>query len=135
MREKVVMLVIAMIWLAGCSNMQMYDGPKQPENAVVMINGMSNWDISAGGLAVKVCKFDGKPLSSCQPFIEFLPGTHTLTIELTDLGIPVGNDVDVTREFIAGDRCSLDVSFSGIDKSPAMNCRDNVNNTTKPTNH
>ncbi len=135
MGAKLSILGIAVLWLAGCSNMQMYDGPKQPENAVVMINGMSSWDISAGGLAVKVCKFDGKLLSSCQPFLEFLPGTHTLTIELTNLGITVGNDVDVTREFLAGDRCSLDVRFGGGTQSPVMNCFGNVNDKTKPDSH
>jgi hypothetical protein len=115
--------------LAGCANLQMYDGPKQPESAVVMINGMSSWDISAEGLAVKVCKFDGKPLSSCQPFIEFLPGKHTLTIELTMLGIREGDDVDVTQDFLPGDRYDLDVGWPGTSHQiPALVYTGNVNN-------
>lgn len=135
MRVKLVMTGLVAALLAACSNVQMYDGPKQPDSAVVTINGMSNWDISAGGLAVKVCKFDGKPLDSCQPFIDFLPGTHTLTIELTDLGIAVGRDIDVTQDFVAGEICSLDVGFEGSAEFPALNCHRNVNNTTKPANH
>jgi hypothetical protein len=131
MRTLLVLPGFAVLVLAGCSNMQLYDGPKQPESAVVMINGMSSLDISAGGLAVKVCKFDGKPLSSCQPFIEFLPGTHTLAIELTNLGVTVGSDVDYTRDFFAGDRCSLDVQFNGAKQSPVMLCGKNVNTDKK----
>lgn len=92
-----------------------------------MIDGMSSLDISAGGLAVKVCKFDGKPLSPCQPFIEFLPGEHTLTIELTDFGVPLGEDVDVTKTFVAGDRYELDVQFSGAGDTPIMTYTKNVN--------
>lgn len=135
MKAKVVMLGIMVVWMTGCSNMQMYDGPKQPDSAVVTINGMSSWDISAGGLAVKVCKFDGKPLDSCQPFINFLPGTHTLTIELTNLGIKVGRDVDDTRDFVAGEKCSLDVGFSGSSQYPVISCPRSTNDVAKPDSH
>jgi hypothetical protein len=135
MRVKMAMLGLAVTCLAGCSSAQMYDGPKQPDSAVVKINGMSNWDISAGGLAVKVCKFDGKALDSCLPFIDFMPGTHTLTIELTNLGIKVGDDKDVTQDFIAGEQCSLDVLFSGGGQSPVLTCPRHVDATTKPDGH
>ncbi len=96
---------------------------------------MSSWDISAGGLAVKVCKFDGKVLDSCQPFIDFMPGTHTLIIELTNLGIRVGDDLDVTQDFVAGEQCSLDVRISGGTQSPALDCPRHMDVTTKPGNH
>lgn len=100
----------------------------------MMINGMSSLDITAGGYAVKVCKFDGKPLSSCQPFIEFLPGTHTLTIELTDFGFKDGEDLDVTKDFKAGDRYELDVGFSGGAQYPAMTYTGNVNDKKADVN-
>lgn len=124
---KRVYILLITICLCGCATVQLYPGPEKAKNAVVMINGMSNWDISAGGLAVKVCKFDGKPLSSCEPFIAFLPGRHTLTIELTDYGLRVGDDVDITKDFLAGDRYELDVEFIGGTRLPAMLYTGNAN--------
>lgn len=128
LKGKLLALLCITFCIGGCANMQLYDGPKQPKSVVVMINGMSSWDISAEGLAVKVCKFDGKPLNSCQPFIEFLPGRHTLTIELTMLGIREGDDVEVTMDFVAGDRYDLDVGWPGTTHQiPALVYTGNVN--------
>lgn len=127
LRAFLLPLVFVISCIGGCATMQLYNGAKQPATAVIMVNGMSNWDISAGEMAVKVCKFDGKPLSSCQPYIEFLPGTHTLTIELTKFGIRVGDDIDVTRDFVAGDRYVLAVEFGDGTQKPVMDYTGNVN--------
>jgi hypothetical protein len=78
-------MVLITVALTGCATTRLYEGAKRSAGDIVMIRGMSNLDITAGGLAAKVCEFDGKPLKTCEPFIEFLPGEHTVKIESTYL--------------------------------------------------
>jgi hypothetical protein len=112
----------------GCATTQLYEGPKRGAGEIVVIRGMSNLDISAGGLAAKVCEFDERPLKTCEPSIEFLPGEHTLEIQSTYFGIAQETQT-VFRDFHPGERFLLGIQQRGaFPDMPALIYDGNVNN-------
>jgi len=121
----------ALILMAGCSNFQVYEGGKRAESEVVIIRGMSNLDISAGGYAAKICGIDGNEFQSCKPFIEFLPGERTLTLKSSYMGV-FSKKVDVKKEFTAGDRYLLGLKFiAPANERPVLMYRGNINEPKK----
>ena len=117
---KHIPVFVVILFLFGCSSMQLYKGEKLPPEQVVKIEGTSNLDITHGGNAAKICAFDTVELDSCQPFIEFQPGEHILRIEVTWFGLAVHNK-RYKLNFEAGERYRLGINNDGGGaSSPAL---------------
>jgi hypothetical protein len=108
MHKPTIFLLLMALAAAGCATAPLYDGARRAAGEVVVIEGVSNLDLTAGGHAAKICVFDGQPLSPCAARIEFLPGTHTLKLEATFLGLADPPET-ITLDFKPGDRYRLTV--------------------------
>ena len=121
---RLVFLMMAIV-LGGCVTIQMYDGPRLPENRVVRITGSSN--LEGKGFTAVVCKIDNRTLKPCRSDIEIKPGKHTLKIVATGSG-DESNSAWVSKVFHAGERYILVAEDSASAGShPRILFRENIN--------
>lgn len=126
---KIKIGLIALILLCSCATTkQLYQGEKRSEEDVVRVVGMDAMNPMNNMFGTSITEFDGKILDPSQSQLEFLPGRHTLVIQLTNVGIVDGKKT-VTKEFKAGERYLIAIQFGGPnDKMPELVYKGNVRN-------
>jgi hypothetical protein len=126
MKTKNCSFVLLVLLLAGCGTTRVYEGAERSDSEVVKIRGMDDFNPIGNFLGTSVCEIDGKKFETCQSHLEFLPGTHTLILRLSRVGIP-SSSKSVTQTFRAGDRYLLGVEFGKDKDLPALMFDYNVN--------